>query len=116
MSFHPSIDEAHEQHTPAAHAEGFEDGAQRIAFAIDEFHEALLAVGEDISRQLGRIADHLTIEAIASQAEAFGRYPAGHPASQWPERPVTVHQHFNGDPNVATRDEAAVALDAAQSV
>lgn len=67
---------------------------------------AAIALGEDIAAQLGRIADHLEVESVvsASNRHHFGRLPAGHPAN-----------HF-ADPNIATKDEALVALEKATPV
>jgi len=67
-SYHPSIDGL------------VGDGRPDFALA-----DAVLAVGRDVAAQLGRIADHLTIESVVSQS--FGSTAAG---------------------NVATRDEAAL--------
>lgn len=89
MSFHPHLDAAFDS-----------------ADTEDPATLAIFAAGRDISHQLGRIADHLTIESVVNEAASFGRYPAGHPADRWPDAPA--------DPNIATRDEAAVALAAAQ--
>ncbi len=50
--------------------------------------EAILAVGRDVGIQLGRIADHLTIEAVVAQTGRFGEVAAGR------------------DPNIATKDDA----------
>ncbi|HEX6956260.1 MAG TPA: hypothetical protein VF156_15405 [Agromyces sp.] len=65
------------------------DSAEREPGQHDDVVAAILAVGRDVGIQLGRIADHLTIEAVVAQTGSrFGEVPAGH------------------DPNVATKDPA----------
>lgn len=70
-TYHPSID--------AINARLSSDDTDPATLAI-------LAAGRDIARQLGRLADHVTIEQLV----AFGRYPAGHPAN---------------DPHIATKSD-----------